>query len=53
MWPFKFFVYLVFLLTFTPVHAQDTTASKAQKIFAETEQALRARNYSGFKIVAK
>ena len=43
MWPFKFLVYLVFLLTFTPVHAQDPTASKAQKSFAETEQALRAQ----------
>ena len=43
MWPFMFLVYLVFLLMFTPVHAQDPTASKAQQnIFAEKEQALRA-----------
>jgi hypothetical protein len=38
-----FLVYLVFFLTFTLVHAQDPTASKAQKSFAEKEQALRAQ----------
>src|SRR5688500_1245318 len=43
MWPFMFLVYLVFLLAFTPVHAQDPTASKVQKIFVEKEQALRAQ----------
>ena len=43
MWSFIFLVYLVLLLTFTPVHAQGPTAPKAQKVFVEKEQALRAQ----------
>jgi hypothetical protein len=43
MWSSMFLVYLVLLLTFTPVHAQGPTAPKAHNIFAEKEQALRAQ----------
>ena len=43
MWLSMFLISLVFLLTFTPVHAQGPTVPKAQKVFVEKEQALRAQ----------